>query len=831
RSDGTETHVLEENTYDAAGNTIRTVSNNGATTVEMTYDAAGRMTSSTADPAGLKRTTTSTYDADDNVVATTQRDASGAVVGRSEAIHNADGEVVADTSYPSDGFTPVGRWKLNETTGTRAADSAGNNPATLGAGATWSTERGGSLALNGTAAVEATGPSVDTARSFTVSAWAKLSKKDGAANYAVVGQDGTDLSGFFLGFNGAKDRWRFLLSAADDTAAFKGSEALGTSAPALNTWTHLTGVYDQSAKTTSLYVDGKLQGTAAVDATSGFHGPLTIGRGRWEGRDTDRWPGAISDVQVYQQALTEAQVTGVNGGSLPAADAKVIRNLYRYDRDGELVASTDPNGNTTYYAYDEAGQPVKETAPAATAETTAGAVTANAVSWTGYNTFGEVTDTKDPNGNWSVTVYDAEGRPVVERSPQYKAPGSNDTVTPEIVSAYDDSGRLAKVRDPLGRETSYVYDQLDRLSAVKTANGAVTKYRYNLLGDLEATTDPNGAVSTATWDYLGRQKTSTEVVRQTGTNHTTTYRYGFGGWESEMVTPGKVSHRTTYNALGETTGVTDGAGNTTTYSYDGTGQVVKVTLPDKTFTRSVYDLAGRQTRTSSHGADGAELQAEETRYDAAGNVVASIDGRRTVTRYAYDATGMLIRQVQPISASDTIETSFGYDQTGNRTRFTDGRGNAFWTTYNSLGLPESQVEPATTTHKNAADRTFTVAYDAAGRGVKQFLPGNVTITSDYDEMGQLTRQRGDGAEAATAAREFQYDVAGRLTRFSGPGGDNKLEYDDRDLPTSMSGPSGDAKFSYTPDGNLASRTDAAGTTSFGYDTAGRLSSLANPTAG
>ena len=66
---------------------------------------------------------------------------------------------------------------------------------------------------------------------------------------------------------------------------------------------------------------------------------------------------------------------------------------------------------------------------------------------------------------------------------------------------------------------------------------------------------------------------------------------------------------------------------------------------------------------------------------------------------------------------------------------TDGRGNAFVTTYNAWDLPESQIEPATSAYPNAADRTFTVAYDGAGRVASQRMPGGVSVTFKSTVLG------------------------------------------------------------------------------------------------
>ena len=72
---------------------------------------------------------------------------------------------------------PVGYWKLDETSGTTAADASGlNYPATFTGGASWTTGRvGGGAAFNGTDGSAGTSaPVLRTDASFTVGAWARL---------------------------------------------------------------------------------------------------------------------------------------------------------------------------------------------------------------------------------------------------------------------------------------------------------------------------------------------------------------------------------------------------------------------------------------------------------------------------------------------------------------------------------------------------------------------------------------------------------------------------------------------------------------------------------
>jgi RHS repeat-associated protein len=197
----------------------------------------------------------------------------------------------------------------------------------------------------------------------------------------------------------------------------------------------------------------------------------------------------------------------------------------------------------------------------------------------------------------------------------------------------------------------------------------------------------------------------------------------------------------------------------------------------------------------------------------------------------------MTQQVQPDTASTAITTTYGYDAAGNKTRFTDGRHNSWVYTVNSWNMVESEIEPATATYSTAADRTFTMVYDAAGRPTRQALPGGVAVTAGYDAAGQLKSQAGTGAEAASADRSLDYDAAGRVksanTAAAGtaPATAESFTYNDRGLLLTATGTAGNSSFSYTADGLPSSRTDAAGATTYGYDTAGRLATLNDPATG
>src|SRR5450432_4034766 len=98
---------------------------------------------------------------------------------------------------------PAAYWKLDEASGTTAADSSGHNHTATVAGATWTTGKVGAHAasFNGTSAyAEATGPVVDTSHPYTVAAWVQLTTVTGFKT--AVSIDGASVSAFFLQLRG-----------------------------------------------------------------------------------------------------------------------------------------------------------------------------------------------------------------------------------------------------------------------------------------------------------------------------------------------------------------------------------------------------------------------------------------------------------------------------------------------------------------------------------------------------------------------------------------------------------------------------------------------------
>ncbi|GAA2136752.1 hypothetical protein GCM10009760_16470 [Kitasatospora kazusensis] len=168
------------------------------------------------------------------------------------------------------------------------------------------------LTLNGSTDYAATsGPIINTGKSYSISAWANLANTNGFAT--VVGQSGNTASAFYLQYSKSLNAWAFVSPAADSTSPGSYAVAASSAAAVTKKWTHLVGVYDATAQTMSLYVDGALTATTSNTSPWAATGPLTIGTAKNAGNN---FPGSISDVQYFDSALTPAAVSLI--GSQPA---------------------------------------------------------------------------------------------------------------------------------------------------------------------------------------------------------------------------------------------------------------------------------------------------------------------------------------------------------------------------------------------------------------------------------------------------------------------------------------------------------------------------------
>ncbi len=225
-------------------------------------------------------------------------------------------------------LSPHDTWALDDgPDSTQAADTArtdtpstvndssvGTSPLTLNGTTTWTSDstRGQALTLDGsTGNATAGGQILDTTGSYSISAWANLSSLP-THNATIASQDGNQNSPFSLEYDTTHTGtpgWS-LRFAQTDTADPTNKIAYASGATA-GTWTHLVGTFDATTDTGRLYVNGTLAATITGITPWTSTGPFTIGSAKYNGTETDYFPGTLSNIQAWNYTLNTDQITAL----------------------------------------------------------------------------------------------------------------------------------------------------------------------------------------------------------------------------------------------------------------------------------------------------------------------------------------------------------------------------------------------------------------------------------------------------------------------------------------------------------------------------------------
>ncbi|MEU5991349.1 LamG-like jellyroll fold domain-containing protein [Spirillospora sp. NPDC047418] len=238
----------------------------------------------------------------------------------------------ASASYEfraNEGPDPVARFALDESTGSTEVTATGPGlPATLAGSAALGDEgeHGTALSLDGVYGfAESILPLVDPTNSFTVSAWAKPTRY-GMVN--ILAQNSTFQSAFQLGIDPAGNPVFKKPSTDTNDGGGSWNEAVDDTPLPIGVWSHLAGVYDESAGQLRLYVDGQLQATVGAGTPLVSHGAFEIGRSLYNRAFANYWPGSIDDVQAFSQALTDEQAQQLAAGdTLAGVDSVAHWNM------------------------------------------------------------------------------------------------------------------------------------------------------------------------------------------------------------------------------------------------------------------------------------------------------------------------------------------------------------------------------------------------------------------------------------------------------------------------------------------------------------------------
>jgi RHS repeat-associated protein len=437
-----------------------------------------------------------------------------------------------------------------------------------------------------------------------------------------------------------------------------------------------------------------------------------------------------------------------------------------------IVSTKDPNNRVTSQTYDPLCRPDLTTDPAT------GTVKRLYQNLGTPTTQKTRTETKAATGvsgvDWVEESFDGLGRTYRTRK---RGPASGQEIL--VDRTFNPRGALLSSKAPYYNgetvvPTTYEYDAADRLTrmVLPDQNDVMKSYTARSV----TTTDPKGKEVTTRSD--GR----TVEVEENG-NVTTT----------------------TYDLLGQRTGIEDAAGNTWTYTYDSLGRLWHEYDPDAGHWEYDYDAAGRPTWQRD-----AKSQVTTMTYDAVGRIATKGSPAGSVT-YTYSADrgtsyfnkGRLTTVTSP---SDTLELN--YDNLGRVT------------------MQRRQLAGSPTWY------AVTKAWDAGGYLQSTSYPDGLVVDGlGYDEAGRLNSIAGlvDNVTYDAAGRPLVQDNAnGTLTtRTHSP----TRGFLTNIVTTSPSGTLQNLVYDYDDAGLVESVTSSAANEgwTYGYDNSYRLTSATNHT--
>ncbi|QRN52051.1 LysM peptidoglycan-binding domain-containing protein [Dyella caseinilytica] len=530
----------------------------------------------------------------------------------------------------------------------------------------------------------------------------------------------------------------------------------------------------------------------------------------------------LSELTTSRQYLGATYSTSSNSNS--PSSPPTLAELQAWVQSG-AVQSTLSQSTRTDYTYDARGQLATQTQYDTVNSSGVGVVDAGTVITT--------------------TTYSAQGQ-LLQTSTET---GADFTTLQTTSYAYDGLGRVISKTDPLGNVTSYVYTDSANTIAITQANGLTTTQVRNSAGLLVSSTQS------------GTEQTS-EV---------SSYLYNADGEQIAAIDPdGNVTY-TFYNADGEVTGTVDGAGHVTAYTYDADGHVLSTTqyaTPIASSTLSGWLSNGALTSSYPASlpipASTANDRITTSIYNAAGEVVATIDPAGNVTTTSYNGAGEVLSTTQYATPlSSTLRSALGsaptltelqndlssnaanrtaltiYDADGHAVATIDASGYVTVTTYNAAGdaaLSTAYATALTPSQLSNLGDTPTLAVlqadltaSAQDQTARTYYDGDGRVVASIDADGYLTTTAYD--ETTNTVTTTRYATALTSTQLAALTGTETVAT----LVGLLGGNTANETSSATTnaDGQVVSKTAVDGTvTTYTYNAAGQvLSTTVTPTSG
>ena len=335
--------------------------------------------------------------------------------------------------------------------------------------------------------------------------------------------------------------------------------------------------------------------------------------------------------------LTQTSCTGTGG-------EQTQNTAYTWDKEGHVVAVTDPLGDMETYTYDPAGRMTSktdrdgyETAISYGADGQVEEIRyadGRTVSLT-YNAIRQLEEVKDWLGTTRIAM-DEAGRVSSVTDPYGKTVGYE----------WGRMGERTALIYPDGKRAEYEYNNAMQLTAMKLISNKeqekTIRYRYDDAGRLTGKQFPGGSSTSYAYGNLGR----VSEILHTGADFSEHYIYGYdilgnktsAAKERTGIQADSGRYEYSYDEMNRLTGVMHDGQQLRSYSYDAFGnrrRKTEYTQNGKLITTYGYNTKNQLTTENS------ENGIRNYSYDHRGNLLSVTSGEEVLKAYGFDAANQM----------------------------------------------------------------------------------------------------------------------------------------------------------------------------------------------
>lgn len=511
-------------------------------------------------------------------------------------------------------------------------------------------------------------------------------------------------------------------------------------------------------------------------------------------------------------------------------DEEGNKNTFTYDVSGNKTSETDEKGNTKSFDYNKDNQLTKVTLKNGTS--------------VGYS--------YDHNGNTTEKSVMFGGK---TQTHKYEYDVDNkittfiDALNRRIEHEYDVNANKTKTKMPSGATIEWGYDTADRMVSEKRngkdaftferdPNGQETKIKDHVNGiERGKTYDNADRITSMTdsrggkidWAYHDKANSKTEKLREQtithgGYSNKVSYDYNTAD-QNIKVTDGASAYRFDYDEAGHVRTYTAANGTGSTFNYNQIGKLTDLVIgtPNQILLseRYQYDKTGNRTEITHEGTGGKVTETNYV-YDPINQLLKESLPNGTVKDYTYDGFGnrTSVKVAENGKETKAVTATFNegnqlvkfgnesltYDANGNRT--SDGKYTYTWNEADQL---------VALTKKGESNPFVTYKYDDDNRRIEKNVNSVVTrYFYDGDSINPLYETDGNG----NILRQYVYSIDGVRLAMKAQGQTVFYHYSPRGDVVAMTDQNGQvvANYEYDAWGNVL-KSDAKGIAAdnpFGY---------------